>query len=100
MTLWDAGAQFHVYNCTEGGICGVLLKEDVNVPEKYDEKFDADNWFLMDEITRGRWRTRTLYHACEEFHEAKERLLGTWKPKVNSHPGALPVIGLDRQTIH
>jgi hypothetical protein len=76
ITLWEQGAQFHIYNCTEGGILGVLLKEDVNVPEKYDEKFDAENWFLMDEISKGRWRTRTLYHACEEFHDAKEKLLG------------------------
>jgi hypothetical protein len=76
MILWESGNQFHVYNCTEGGILGVLLKEEINVVEKYDEKFDPENWFLMDEVTRGRWRTRTLWHACEEFHDAKEKLLG------------------------
>ena len=95
-TLWDQGAQFHIYNCTEGGILGTLLKEDANTPEKYEEKFDADNWFLMDEITRGRWRTRTLFHACEEFHHAKERLLGTWKPQND----AQYAINTDLKNIH
>jgi hypothetical protein len=94
-TLWEQGAQFHIYNCTEGGILGTLLKEDVNVPEKYDEKFDASNWFMMDEISNGRWRTRTLYHACEEFHDAKERLLGTWKP-----PDAQSVTNMGLRNIH
>jgi len=75
MFLWKVGNRFHVYNCTEGGILGVMLKEEMTAPEKYDEKFDPENWFLMDEITGGRWRTRTLWHACEEFHEAKQKLL-------------------------
>ncbi len=94
--MWDLGAQFHIYNCTEGGIVGTVLKEEVNVPEKYDEKFDADNWRMMDEIApNGRWRTRTLHDACEEFHEAKERLLGRWTP-----PDAQSVIDSERRIIH
>jgi hypothetical protein len=84
MILWESGSQFHVYNCTEGGILGVLLKEEMNVAEKYDEKFNYDNWFLMDEISKGRWRTRTLWHACEEFHETKQKLLGR-----NAWPGVI-----------
>jgi hypothetical protein len=96
LTMWDLGAQFHIYNCTEGGIVGTVLKEEANVPEKYDEKFDADNWRMMDEVApNGRWRTRTLHDACEEFHEAKERLLGRWIP-----PDAPSVIESGKRIIH
>jgi hypothetical protein len=99
--LWDAGNQFHVYNCTEGGILGMLLNEDAIPPEKYDEKFDPANWYLMDEISRGRWRTRTLWHACEEFHEAKEKLFGRdkWKgPMV--YPAAQYATSSGQNTTH
>jgi hypothetical protein len=101
MLLWDTGNQFHVYNCSEGGILGVLLKEDMIPPEKYDEKFDPENWFLMDEISRGRWRTRTLWHACEEFHDAKERLFGRdkWQGSL-IQPAARHATSSGRQTIH
>ncbi len=101
LILWDNGQQFHVYNCTEGGILGVLLKEEMNNPEKYDEKFDPDNWFLMDEVTNGRWRTRTLQDACEEFHNAKQQLLGrpTWEGLV-TQPGAQYATNTGRQIIH
>jgi hypothetical protein len=90
MILWKHNQQFHIFNCSEDGILGVLLKEGVNIPEKYDEKFDPDNWFLMDEVTNGRWRTRTLEDACEEFHNAKQKLLGrtVWGQESIIQPAA------------
>jgi hypothetical protein len=72
--LWENGWRFKIYNCSEGGILGVNLKEDALDPEEYEAKFDPDNWFLMDSIMKGKWRTRKLSQAIEEFHKAKEIL--------------------------
>jgi hypothetical protein len=101
MILWKNNQQFHIYNCTEGGILGVLLKEDVNFPEKYDEKFSSDSWFLMDEVTNGKWRTRTLEDACEEFYNAKQMLLGkpTWQGTI-IQPDVPYATNTDQNIIH
>ena len=102
MMLWDRGEQFHIYNCSEAGILGMMLKEEMIPPEKYDEKFDPDSWFLLDEISKGRWRTRSLFHACEEFHDAKIKLFG--RDKWSSNPIISDVqsakIGLGNKIIH
>jgi len=71
LILWDAKMKFKIYNCTEGGILGVNVREGV---EGYDEKFDGDNWVLMDEIASRKWRTRRFSDAVEEFHQARETL--------------------------
>jgi len=60
--------QFMYYNCSEGGICGVLTRAET--PE---EREDVSNWFLLDDICK-RWRTRTFSDAISEFLKAKEIL--------------------------
>lgn len=56
------------YNCTEGGIAGVMCKDDT-----VDGRKDIGNWFLIDDVCK-RWRTRTLSDAVGEFLKAKEKL--------------------------
>lgn len=71
LLLWEMGANFKVYNCTEGGILGVLLKEEAQDPTNVDAKFEKDSWQLMDDIARGNWRTRRLEKAHYEFMHAR-----------------------------
>jgi len=59
-------ASYHYYNCTEGGIAGVMCRDD---SDKGLSK--EDNWFLMDEVCK-RWKTRTLEDATSEFLKAKD----------------------------
>ena len=61
-------ANFMYYNCSEGGIAGVMCKDDSD-----EGLVIEDNWFLMDEICH-RWRTRRLKDAASEFLWAKEVL--------------------------
>jgi hypothetical protein len=61
---------FHYYNCSEGGILGVMSKSEI--PEV---RGDADNWFLLDDICK-RYHTKRLEDAVEEFSSAKEAMNG------------------------
>jgi hypothetical protein len=58
---------FRYYNCSEGGICGVIAR-------KHDKKDleDPKNWMLMDEIAPTRWFTKPLLEAAKDFLEIKE----------------------------
>jgi hypothetical protein len=60
------GRKFHYYNCSEGGILGVLCKDDTVEGRK-----DANNWFLLDEVSK-QYHTTTLEHAVNKFYTAKE----------------------------
>lgn len=61
---------YHYYNCSEGGIAGVMNK-DMELKDEGLQK--EDNWYLMDDVCP-RWHTRTLKSAAEEFLKAKEAL--------------------------
>lgn len=56
------------FNCTEGGISGVLCKDDT-----VEGRDDISNWILLDSICK-RWRTRMFVDAISEFLKAKEML--------------------------
>lgn len=56
------------YNCSEGGISGVMCKDDT-----IKGREDIENWFLLDSVCK-RWRTRMFEDAIEEFLYAKEIL--------------------------
>jgi hypothetical protein len=60
------GRKFHYYNCSEGGILGVLCKDDTVEGRK-----NANNWFLLDEVSK-QYHTTTLEHAVNKFYTAKE----------------------------
>jgi len=63
-----ADIAYHYYNCTEGGIAGVMCKDDSDEGLPVEE-----NWFLMDEVCK-RWHTRTLKDAVGEFLKAKDMM--------------------------
>jgi hypothetical protein len=60
------GKKFHYYNCSEGGILGVLCKD-----ETIEGRADESNWFLLDEVSKN-YHTTTLKHAVNKFFTAKE----------------------------
>ena len=64
----SAKLPFHYYNCTEGGIVGVMCKDDS------DEGIDnQENWFMLDEVCK-RFHTRMFEDAVNEFLEAKKAM--------------------------
>lgn len=63
------GIPYHYYNCTEGGIAGVMCKDDSDTGLT-----DENNWFLMDEVCK-RWKTRMLEDAAEEFIRVRRQFL-------------------------
>lgn len=69
-TLANAMAKtaYQYYNCSEGGIAGVMAKDDSDKELRKD-----DNWFLMDEVNP-RWHTYMLADAVIEFQTAKEAM--------------------------
>jgi len=81
LILWDAKFKFKIYNCSEGGILGVNIREGVT---DYEDKFKGNNWVLMDELTNNKWRTRRFSDAVDEFHRAKEMLKEgvLWTPQT------------------
>jgi hypothetical protein len=59
---------YHYYNCTEGGIAGVMCKDDS------DEGLpNQDNWFMLDDVCP-RYHTRMFEDAIVEFKRAKEAM--------------------------
>jgi len=60
------GKKFHFYNCSEGGILGVLCKDDTT-----EGREDESNWFLLDEVSKN-YHTTTLEYAVNKFYTAKE----------------------------
>jgi hypothetical protein len=61
------GKKFAYFNCTEGGICGVMCRDDT--PEG---RMKEENWYLLDEACK-RWHTMTLEDAYEYFTECNRR---------------------------
>jgi hypothetical protein len=76
--------QYHYYNCSEGGIAGVMCKDDSDKGLAIE-----DNWFLMDEVCK-RWKTRKLKDAVSEFLLAKEAM---WQrnPFINARTLDAPI---------
>jgi len=60
--------RFHYYNCSEGGIAGVMSKSG---GEQKDG--ERDDWFMLDEVCP-RWHTMMLEHAAAQFMLGKEAM--------------------------
>jgi len=61
---------YHYYNCSEGGILGVMNSSmEFNPKELEDEK----RWFMLDEKC-SRWHTYMFKDAIDEFLTAKEMM--------------------------
>jgi hypothetical protein len=81
---------FHYYNCSEGGILGVI-------PKSY-KKVDLDNvknWVLLDDVLPRRYHTRMFSDVISDMIIMKEIICQTQK---ETGPGADPVIVLPRRT--
>lgn len=64
--LANEKSKIHYYNCSEGGILGVMCKDDSD-----EGLLEESNWFLLDEKS-SRWHTALLEDAVSEFLVAKE----------------------------
>ena len=92
ITAANDKARFRYYNCTEGGVLGVLAKS--TYPK---EMVKEENWFMVDEVCK-RYHTTTLKYATDQFTRAKEILrcqLGGRLPSAPSAGGLGPMIGVD-----
>jgi hypothetical protein len=76
VTAASLDAKFTYYNCSEGGILGVMHKED----EPYN---DIKSWYLLDSVAK-RFRTRTFEDAISEFLKAKDILRWQTQADVRS----------------
>ncbi len=56
---------YHYYNCSEGGILGVMTTE--MRPESYNDK---NNWFLLDKKCT-KWHTAMLEDAAEKYIQGR-----------------------------
>jgi hypothetical protein len=68
MQQLDKPTTFHYFNCSEGGILGVMAKDDS------DEALQKqDNWFMLDKVCRF-YHTAMLEDAATHFLIAKEAM--------------------------
>jgi len=74
---------FHFFNCSEGGICGVIAKSH----HKKDME-DRDNWVLMDDLYPKRWHTRTFMEAVTAYLETRAKCQTT----MGMHIGAVHAV--------
>jgi len=56
--------RWHYYNCSEGGILGVMSRENGKQSKKED-------WYMLDEVC-SRWHTMMFEDAVKQFQLAKE----------------------------
>ncbi len=92
ITAANDKARFRYYNCTEGGVLGVLAKS--TDPK---EMVKDENWFMVDEVCK-RYHTTTLKYATDQFSRAKEILrcqLGGRHLNALNAGGSGPMTGVD-----
>jgi hypothetical protein len=58
---------FRYYNCSEGGICGVVAKK-----HEVEDLENPANWGLMDDVAPKCWFTKPLIDAAKDFLEIKK----------------------------
>ncbi|MFX0194538.1 MAG: 6-hydroxymethylpterin diphosphokinase MptE-like protein [Candidatus Hodarchaeota archaeon] len=62
---------FHYFNCTEGGIVGVMAKEVTDSALR-----DPNNWYLMDGVAINKHTGACMYHTCM-LNDAAELFINT-----------------------
>ncbi|MCK5616929.1 DUF115 domain-containing protein [Candidatus Pacearchaeota archaeon] len=65
----NPNASFHYFNCTEGGVLGVMAKDEKDI----ENMNYAESWFMLDEKCRF-YKTAKLRDAVRSFLEAKEAM--------------------------
>lgn len=66
--------KYRYYNCSEGGIVGVMCKDDTPEGRK-----DINNWYLLDSVCP-KYKTRMFQDAISDFLKAKDYL--RWGPMI------------------
>jgi len=59
MSQTGAPVLFNYFNCSEGGILGVMAKDDSD-----NGLFEKDNWFLLDSVAINQHTGRPMYHTA------------------------------------
>lgn len=83
---------FQYFNCTEGGILGVLSRKslpDLDRSDLTEVIKDKDNWYLLDEEMPKRYITSTLEKACKLFLDARYEIinggiLSPWETRTDA----------------
>ena len=70
---------FRYYNCSEGGICGVVAKKHA-----VEDLEDPANWGLMDDIAPKCWFTKPLINAAKDFLEIRKSCLTQMGTNINA----------------
>ena len=79
---------FHYFNCTEGGVLGVMAKEDDN-----ESLFKEDNWYLLDEVCINKHTGKQMYMTAM-LEDAFDIFLKTKRSQVWNEPVAQPANAL------
>jgi len=61
---------FHYFNCSEGGILGVMARDESNT----DNLQNKDNWFMLDSVCP-RWHTTLLEDTLDKVKFARKQLI-------------------------
>jgi len=78
--------RFHYFNCTEGGILGVMAKEDDDLSLK-----KSDNWFMLDEVCINKQTGEPMYHTAM-LEDAMKFLVDTKEKMRWQETGIIPVV--------
>jgi hypothetical protein len=78
--------RFNYFNCTEGGILGVMSKAG---PDNAEAMKDKNNWYMFDDACINKHTKAPMYHtamledAIDVFNVAKEKI--RWQIKRSGH---------------
>jgi hypothetical protein len=73
---------FHYFNCSEGGILGVMSKcgDSMNL----EQMRDKNNWYMFDDVCRF-YHTAMLKDVFEHFEKCREVFDNQWQNGVNTN---------------
>lgn len=75
----NMGKPYHYFNCSEGGIAGVMCKKDTKKGLELKK-----NWFMMDDVCK-RWKTMRLEDAAAQFIKTKDMMKWQNQNPKNMH---------------
>lgn len=89
-------AYLNYFNCTEGGILGVMAREDTDEALK-----DPENWFMLDEVCKNEHTGKMMYHTTtledgiNHFLRAKRSL--ECQRRLTPSRLVQPVVGMENR---
>jgi hypothetical protein len=93
----EAPKAWHYFNCSEGGVLGVMSKG-----EGKEEMAKEDNWYLLDShpLIGKRYHTRKLEDAAWQFLQAKEALANEAVKGILTDVGSAGILHHPTSTVH